>query len=191
MTDTTSIRDILDFWFLPLGDPGHGAQRELWWKSTPELDAEIGRRFGAAFDRAVAGEFDHWARSPDGALALIVLCDQFSRNMHRRTAHAFAGDEKALAIARSALARGYPLLFPISVRVFFYIPFGHSEALADQELACALFATLEDEQSMKSALEHRDVVARFGRFSHRNEALGRASTAEEIEYLKQANRFGQ
>ena len=191
MTDTASIRDILDFWFLPLGDPGHGAKRELWWKSTPELDAEIRQRFGAAFDRAVAGEFDHWARSPEGALALIVLCDQFSRNMHRRSARAFAGDERALATARLALARSYPLAFPIPMRVFFYMPFGHSEALADQELACALFSTFDDDQAMKAALEHRDVVARFGRFSHRNEVLGRASTAEEIEYLKQANRYGQ
>lgn len=191
MTDASSIRDILDFWFLPLGDPGHGAKRELWWTSTPELDAEIRQRFGAPFDRAIAGEFDHWARSPEGALALIVLCDQFSRNMHRRSARAFAGDEKALATARRALAHGYPLIFPMAMRVFFYMPFGHSEALADQELACALFGTLEDDQSTKSALEHRDIVARFGRFSHRNEALGRTSTAEEIEYLKQANRFGQ
>ena len=191
MTDTASIRDILDFWFLPLGDPGYGAERELWWKSTAELDAGIGQRFGAAFDRAAAGAFDHWAKSPEGALALIVLCDQFPRNMRRRTAHAFAGDEKALAIARVALARGYPMLFPMPMRLFFYMPFCHSEALADQELACALFTTLEDEQGMKSALEHRDVVARFGRFPHRNEVFGRVSTAEEIEYLKQANRYGQ
>jgi uncharacterized protein (DUF924 family) len=191
MADTASIRDILDFWFLPLGGPGYGAKRELWWKSTPELDAGIGQRFGAVSDRAVAGAFDHWAKSPDGALALIVLCDQFPRNMRRHTVHAFAGDEKALAIARIALAHGYPLLFAIPIRMFFYMPFGHSEALADQELACTLFATLEDEESMKAALEHRDVVARFGRFPHRNEVLGRVSTAEEIEYLKQANRFGQ
>ena len=191
MTDTTSIRDILDFWFLPLGDLGYGGKRELWWKSTPELDGEIRRLFGAAFDRAVAGELDPWAQSPEGALALIVLCDQFSRNMHRRTARAFAGDEKALAIARLALARSYPLAFPIAMRVFFYMPFGHSEALADQELACALFSTFDDDETMKSALEHRDIVARFGRFSHRNEFLGRTSTEEEIDYLKQANRFGQ
>lgn len=191
MSDTSSIRDILDFWFLPLGDPGYGAKRELWWTGTPELDAEIGQRFGAAFDRALAGEFDFWAGSPEGTLALIVLCDQFSRNIHRRSARAFAGDEKALATARLALARSYPLAFPMPMRAFFYVPFGHSEALADQELACALFSTLEDDQGMKSALEHRDIVARFGRFSHRNEVLGRTSTAEEIEYLRQAKRFGQ
>jgi len=185
------MRDILDFWLLPLDDPGHGAQRELWWKSTPELDAEIRQRFGAAFDRAVAGEFDHWARSPDGALALILLCDQFSRNMHRRSARAFAGDEKALATARLALACSYPLAFTTPMRVFFYLPFGHSEAPADQELAVALFGTIDNDQAMKAALEHHDIIARFGRFPHRNEVLGRESTAEEIEYLKQANRFGQ
>ena len=191
MTEATSIRDILDFWFLPLGDPGHGAKRELWWESTPELDAEIRQRFGGAFERAIAGELGSWANSPDGALALIVLCDQFSRNMHRRSARAFAGDATALAAARLALARGYPLMFSLPMRVFFFMPVGHSEALADQELACALFTTLEDEENMKSAIEHRDIVARYGRFSHRNEVLDRPSTAEEIEYLKQAKRFGQ
>ncbi|MBX9942852.1 MAG: DUF924 domain-containing protein [Reyranella sp.] len=191
MTDRPSIRDILDFWFLPLGDPGHGRRREVWWKATPEFDAAIAARFGAAVEQAIAGGLDAWRESPDGALALIVLCDQFPRNLFRRTARAFAGDGHARATARLALARFYPVGFVPAIRTFFYLPFEHSEALADQELCCALCAALGEPDTLKYAREHRDVVARFGRFPHRNEALGRPSTAEELEYLKDANRFGQ
>jgi uncharacterized protein (DUF924 family) len=163
----------------------------MWWKSTPELDAEIKGRFGSLHGRAVAGELDGWANSPDGALALILLCDQFSRNMHRRSARAFSGDAKAIETARLALARFYPAVFPRDIRPFFYMPFQHSETLADQELACALFAALGGEDGTKYAIAHRDIVARFGRFPHRNEVLGRQSTAEELDYLKTADRFGQ
>lgn len=191
MTASPSIRDILDFWFLPLDHPDHGKPRELWWSGPAEFDTEIRERFAAALDRAVGGGFDHWQKSPDGALALILLCDQFPRNMHRRSARAFAGDAKGLDAARLALARAYPAAFNVTMRLFFYLPFQHSEQLADQDLGCALFAAFDDEETMKHAIEHRDVVVRFGRFPHRNEALGRACTAEELEYLKAANRFGQ
>ena len=191
MSHASSIRDILDLWFLPLDDPAHGQVREIWWDSTPELDAEIRARFATVLDQAIAGALDGWAGSPDGALALILLCDQFSRNMHRRSARAFSGDAKAIETARLALARFYPAAFPRDVRTFFYMPFQHSEALADQELACALFAALGGEDSTKYAIAHRDIVARFGRFPHRNEVLGRPSTAEELDYLKTADRFGQ
>jgi uncharacterized protein (DUF924 family) len=191
VSDTAAIRDILDFWLLPLGDPGHGKPREMWWNSTPELDAEIGAKFGALLPKAQAGGLDGWAHSPDGALALIVLCDQFSRNIHRKTASAFATDAKALQIARFSLARFYPAAFPLGVRLFFYMPFQHSEELADQELCCALFQALGDAENDKYAIDHRDIVARFGRFPHRNDVLGRTCTPEELEYLKTANRFGQ
>jgi uncharacterized protein (DUF924 family) len=191
VTDTASIRDILDFWFLPLGDPEHGKPREVWWKSTPELDAEISRRFGTLLDKAVAGALDYWRNSPDGALALILLCDQFSRNMHRRTAHAFSGDAKARETARYALARNYPAAYNNDVRLFFFMPLQHSEDLGDQDFCCALFANLGDGTNAKYATDHRDIVARFGRFPHRNEVLGRTSTAEELDYLKTADRFGQ
>jgi uncharacterized protein (DUF924 family) len=189
--DVQSIRDILDFWFLPLGDPGHGKARKFWWDSTLEIDAEIGSRFGALFDRAIAGELDAWRRSPDGALALILLCDQFSRNMHRRTGRAFSGDAKARETARYAFARNYPAAYSSDMRVFFYMPFQHSEDLGDQDFCCALFATLENEDNQNYALRHRNIVARFGRFPHRNEVMGRTSTAEELDYLKTADRFGQ
>ena len=191
MTDSPSIRDVLDFWFLPLADPAHGKPREIWWKGPAEFDAEIRDRFGAAFDRAVDGVFDSWRQSPDGALAHIILCDQFPRNMHRKTARAFAGDAKALETAQLALARFYPTAFNLTMRLFFYMPFQHSEALVDQELGCALFAAFEDEETIKHAVEHRDVIQRFGRFPHRNDALGRVCTPDELDYLKTGNRYGQ
>lgn len=185
------IRDILDFWFLPAGHPEHGKPRDIWWKSTPEFDAEIRQRFGALLDRAVAGELSHWTDSPEGALALIILCDQFPRNIHRKSVEAYRGDATALAAARAAVARGYHATLPSALRTFFFTPFHHSEALADQEMAVALFETLDDPEGRKYGRGHRDVVARFGRFPHRNEVLGRASTAAEIEYLKTAERYGQ
>jgi uncharacterized protein (DUF924 family) len=191
MNDSPSIRDILDFWFLPLSDPAHGMPREVWWKAPPEFDAEIRDRFSAIFDHAIDGALDSWRQSPDGALALILLCDQFPRHMYRKTARAFAGDAKALEIARFALARAYPAAFNAAMRLFFYMPFQHSESLADQAMGCALFAAFDDEETMKHASEHREVIARFGRFPHRNEVLGRPCTAEELAYLKDAPRYGQ
>jgi uncharacterized protein (DUF924 family) len=191
VTDTSSIRDILEFWLLPLDDPGYGKARELWWNGTPELDVEITGKFGALLIKADAGRLDPWANSPDGALALILLCDQFSRNIHRKTARAFATDAKARSISRIALARFYPAAFPHDVRLFFYMPFQHSEELADQELCCTLFQALGNADNDKYAIDHRDIVAKYGRFPHRNDVLGRTSTPEELEYLKTANRFGQ
>src|SRR5260370_31073068 len=152
MPSCPSIRDVLDFWFLPLGDPGHGKPREIWWKGPAEFDAEIRDRFGAAFDRAVDGAFDFWRQSPDGALAHIILCDQFPRNMHRKTARAFAGDGKALETARLALARFHPAAFNLTMRIFFYLPFHHSQALSDQELGCALLAPFDHDENVKPAV---------------------------------------
>ena len=130
-----TIRDVLDFWFLPLDHPDHGKPRDIWWGGPAEFDAEIRAHFSAAFERAIEGGLDHWRHSPDGALALILLCDQFPRNMHRRSAHAFAGDKKALEVARVALARSYPRAYNITMRLFFYMPFQHSESLTDQSCA--------------------------------------------------------
>ena len=187
----TTIRDVIDEWFLPLDDPGYGQKRELWWQSTPAFDADLRTRFGAASARAIAGELDAWTKSPDGALALVILTDQVPRNIHRRSARAFAGDAKARSVAREALARHYPAAYPVPIRQFFYMPFEHSEDMADQELSCVLFDSCNDPESLRFAILHRDIVARFGRFPHRNEVLGRASTNDELDYLKDAERFGQ
>ena len=191
MTSTPSIRDVLDFWFLPLDHPEHGKLREVWWQGPAEFDAEIRERFSPAFERAIEGGLDHWRQSPDGALALILLCDQFPRNIHRGSARAFDGDAKAMETAHVALARFYPAAFGLTLRAFFYMPFQHSESLSDQELGCALFAPFNNPEMMKYATWHRDIIARFGRVPHRNDALGRVCTDEELEYLKNANRFGQ
>ncbi len=189
--NSQSIRDILDYWFLPLDDPDHGKPREIWWNSTPEFDAESRTRFAALVDKAIAGALDPWRKSPDGALALVLLCDQFPRNIHRRSARAFSGDAKARETARFAIAHNYPAAYVRDMRMFFFMPFQHSETLTDQELCCALFASLGDEENEKYANDHRDIVARFGRFPHRNEVLGRECTPEELDYLKTAKRFGQ
>ena len=189
--DSQSIREILDFWFLPLDDPEHGKPRKIWWDSTPEFDAESRTRFGALVEKAIAGGLDPWCKSPDGALALVLLCDQFPRNIHRRTVRAFSGDATARETARFAIAHNYPAAYVRDMRMFFFMPFQHSEELADQEFCCALFATLGDENNDKYANDHRDIVARFGRFPHRNEVLGRECSPEELDYLKTAKRFGQ
>ena len=188
---TDSIRDILDFWFLPLAEPEHGKPREIWWKSTPEFDDEIRRRFGMLVENAIAGGLDAWRKSPDGALALAILCDQFTRNIHRRTIRAYSGDVKARETARFALAHNYPAVYAPDMRVFFYTPLHHSEELGDQELCITLMAMLDDGTNNKRGVGHRDIVARFGCFPHRNAVLGRASTAEELDYLRTAERYGQ
>ena len=191
MNDSPSIRDILDFWFLPLDDPEHGKPRKIWWGGPAEFDAEIRSRFGDLLERAIGGGLDHWQKSPDGALALILLCDQFPRNMHRRSARAFCGDAKARETARLAVARNYPAAFNLDMRLFFYRPFQHSESLEDQKIGCALFEAFHSEDMQKHATDHLNVVLRFGRFPHRNEVLGRDCTDDELEFLKTANRFGQ
>jgi uncharacterized protein (DUF924 family) len=180
MTESPSIRDILEFWFLPLDHPDHGKQRDTWWAGPPEFDAEIRERFSASVEQAIAGGLDHWRQSPDGALALILLCDQFPRNIHRGSARAFEGDAKAMETAHVALARFYPAAFGLTLRAFFYMPFQHSESLSDQELGCALFAPFNNPDMMKYAIWHRDIIARFGRFPHRNAMLGRAPRPDEV-----------
>ena len=155
---TAAIRDILDFWFLPLDEPEHGKPRRIWWESTPEFDAESRTRFGALVDRAIAGELDAWRKSPDGALALVLLCDQFPRNIHRRTARAFSGDAKARETARFAIARDYPAAYGNDMRMFFFMPFQHSESLSDQEFCCALFASLGNADNDKYAIEHLSLI---------------------------------
>ncbi len=163
----------------------------MWWNGRPELDAEIRMRFGGLVESAIAGNLNHWRKSPDGALALTLLCDQFTRNIFRKSARAFAGDATAREIARHAIANNYPSAYPADIRLFFFMPFQHSEDLGDQDFCCTLFATLGNPDNDKFAIEHRDIVARFGRFPHRNEVLGRDCTADELEYLKTAKRFGQ
>lgn len=187
--------ELLRFWFGDGLDSTSTAEAQavLWWGRDPATDELLQERFGAAASAAAAGVLDHWTGSPRGRLALILLLDQLPRAIHRGTPAAFATDAKALETARRGLASAADRLLRPIERVFFYLPFEHSERLADQDLSVALFRGLRDalpEQQrgpfttfLDFAERHREVIARFGRFPHRNVVLGRVSTAEEIEFL--------
>jgi uncharacterized protein (DUF924 family) len=184
MTSVTPA-GILAFWF---GPPPH-ATRDVWFRKDPAFDAAIQERFGAAVAAALSGEFATWDATPHGALARVILLDQFTRNLHRGTALAFAGDAQALAIAKQAIARGFDRELDRFERWFLYLPFEHSEDAAMQQRSLALFGQLAAETGDLTPLEwaekHADVVRRFGRYPHRNTILGRTSTAEERAFLAQ------
>ncbi|HET7883132.1 MAG TPA: DUF924 family protein [Acetobacteraceae bacterium] len=171
--------EVLEFWFA--GDPA--THREEWFQRTDAFDTACGR-FTAALREARSGAFDHWTATPRGTLALIILLDQFSRNLHRNSPEAFAADPKARDIARAAIAGAADQSLGPVERMFVYLPFEHSENLADQDYSVQLFTPL-GEDMVRYAEEHRDVIRRFGRFPHRNAALGRVSTQEELDYLAQ------
>ena len=182
--------EVLDFWFGAPGSAEHGRPRQFWFSKSDATDALIRERFGAAVDAALRGRLDPWADDDDArsALALILLLDQFTRNIFRDTARAFAGDAAALAVARRLVGDGrHRRLAPVE-RWFAYLPFEHSEAIDDQHESLRLFGELADEgmtEPLAWARKHYEIIARFGRYPHRNAALGRASTAEEIEFLRQ------
>lgn len=177
--------EVLDFWF----PPGVSGERPEWFRKDPTFDREIRERFGTALAAGLAGAFGDWCTSARGALARIVLLDQYTRNAFRDTPAAFAGDPAALATAEDAIARGFDRELGPHERGFMYMPFEHSESLVIQERSAALFAGLAADTGLDGPLpwaqRHRDIVRRFGRFPHRNDILGRASTPEEIEFLKE------
>lgn len=185
---------ILQFWFGedPLKPLEH---QSLWFSKQPQNDEIIRQMFGPMLDEASTGAYDDWVKTPDGALALVVLCDQFSRHIHRDDALAFASDDRALKTAQMAIEQGFDLKYTFVERCFLYLPFEHSEDLAMQERAVELFRELfratqtEEEgrfvaEALEYAIRHRDVIARFGRFPHRNETLGRETSRVEREFLK-------
>ncbi len=174
--------EVLDFWF------ALGGRDKRWFLKDPAFDADVATRFLALHEEAARGALAHWMEKPASCLALIVLLDQFPRNMFRGTARAFDTDALALRAAESAIAAGHDARLPPVQRLFLYLPFEHSESLEDQERACALTKPLaqfaETDDAYRYALLHRDIISRFGRFPHRNAALGRESTVEEEEFLK-------
>lgn len=183
-------RSILDFWFLPAGDPRHGRYRPAWFRRDEAFDAAIRSRFGADVEAALAGTLQPDPGSADEVLAAILLLDQFTRNLFRGTARAFAGDAQALALASTLVASGRDKNLPPLRRWFVFMPFEHSEALIDQERSVALFDALRREAQDPAfdmahdyALRHRAAIERFGRFPGRNAILGRASTPEETAAL--------
>jgi len=183
-------QEVLDFWFGASGSAGFGQPRSVWFTKDAAFDRQIAVRFGTALEAALAGGLRAWDATVPGALARIVVLDQFTRNVLRDTARAFAGDAQAREAARALVDTGRDRsLLPVQ-RAFVYLPFEHAEDAALQDESVRLFARLaQDEPACASmhdyALRHQAVIARFGRFPHRNAALGRASTPEEIAFLRQ------
>lgn len=174
---TEQAGDVLRFWF-------EETPVELWFKNDPVFDDAIRARFGALHADAAAGGCADWMATADGALALIIVLDQFSRNLYRGSPQAFACDARGRAVADQAIERGFDLAVPGDRRIFYYLPFEHSEDLADQDRCCRLvLERICDEKYLGYALRHHAVIARFGRFPHRNRVIGRPSTADEDAYL--------
>ena len=176
-----SADDVLAFWL------GAGPQR--WFEKDEAFDAAIRERFAMTYDDAAAGLLGTWEASPEGALALVIVLDQFPRNMFRGSARSYAADPLARAVADRAIARGFDRQVTMPGRAFFYLPFEHSEDLADQERSVALMRETGDADQVEWALLHADIIRRFGRFPHRNAVLGRATTPEEQAFLD-AGGFG-
>lgn len=175
-------QDIIDFWFAD-------ATRKLWFDSTPEFDAELERRFEQTWDRARRGELDDWMQTATGCVALAIVLDQFPLNMFRGSAESYSTEVQAREVARVAIERGFDSGLETAHKAFLYMPFMHSEALEDQQRALRLFDQPGLESNLRFARHHHDIVARFGRFPHRNAVLGRDSTADEIAYLNSKQAF--
>jgi len=179
----SSPREILQFWFSERA-------RALWFEKDAAFDADIRDRFGPLVHQAQMGAFDAWRSSADGALALLLLLDQFARNIHRGEAKAFLGDDRARTVADEAVRRGFDQRYPFPDRIFFYLPFEHCETLANQDRFIALLEGCVREfgevaaEYLEYGHHHRTIIKRFARFPHRNEALSRETTEEEAEFLK-------
>lgn len=187
-----SIDAILRFWFgVPqTPDSQYSQRRKYWFGKNPEFDRSIHDRFYFLYEQADSGELDNWQATPQGSLALILLFDQFPRNMFRDTPRAFATDAKALSIAKQSIAQAFDRALEPIQRVFIYLPLEHSENLDDQRQCVWLFEALTAESPeladcLDYALRHQAIIERFGRFPHRNRILDRPSTPAETEFLKQ------
>lgn len=186
---TPEAREVLDFWFGKPGEEGHDEYREAWFQKDAAFDNEVKERFSGLYERAARGELDGWRDEAQSCLALIIVLDQFPRNMFRGDPRTYATDEKALELARYARERGLDRELPPVRRHFVYMPFMHSESVEDQRLSVELFEALAREPGATDVTEyargHAKIVERFGRFPHRNAILGRETTAEEAEFLKE------
>lgn len=172
-------QEVIEFWFEEL-------KPAQWWRKDVQLDELIRQRFLNVHTRAKQGELSPWRSSAKGCLAEIIVLDQFSRNLFRGTADAFASDAQALALANEALEKGFDQTLTVNEKSFLYMPFMHSESMSVHERALELFSQAGLEGSMRSERQHFEIIQRFGRYPHRNLALGRESTAQEREFLTQA-----
>lgn len=189
--------EIISFWF-DHPEVKKGGHAPMWWKKDPEVDAEIQQRFEDDVEKAKAGGYDDWVGTPEGVLALVLLLDQFTRNIYRDSPEAFSGDELALRVSRSAVEQNLDLELPLLQRAFLYMPLEHAEDDAAQEESIAAFKRLVADAAdtpyaeaaegfLEFAHSHKVIIDHYGRYPHRNEILGRESTPEEIEFLKQPN----
>ena len=189
-----SAQDVLDFWFGPPGSAGHGRTRAEWFRKDPVFDARIADRFAPLVQAGQSGGLLDWEPGETGdarvALALLIVLDQFPRNLYRGDARSFDGDARALDVASRLVAAGLDRQLLGVERQFVYLPFEHAESLAEQDRSVRLFAQLGQDDPAQAGLlawaeRHRVIVQRFGRFPHRNAALGRTSTPEEVAFLQQ------
>ena len=185
MSESASAYDVLNFWFGAPGSVLHGKPRGEWFKKSAEFDAQIRERFLPLYEKAQRGELNNWHESPLTLLALIIVLDQFPRNMFRDTPRAFATDAMALECARRMTDRHWDLRLNSVERQFVYLPFEHAEDMDAQRSCMRLFEALGNPDLVEWARKHFVIIERFGRFPHRNAILGRASTPAEIEFLKQ------
>ena len=184
MSNEAPARDgykgVLDFWFVQ-------SQPSQWWQKDQAFDRLISDTFGLLHSQAVAGELWTWRENPQGALAEILILDQFSRNIFRNLPQAFAADSQALVLSQIAVAQGFDQQLPKLERSFLYMPYMHSESLIIHQQAVKLFEQLDNQQSLDFEIQHKKIIERFGRYPHRNRILGRVSNQEEVNFLKQAN----
>ena len=178
--DDDLIQEIIDFWFAD-------DVKQKWFKSTPEFDGLIRQRYEETWELARAGTYDHWEQESESALALVIILDQFPLNMFREDARQYSTEAHARKIAGGAINRGLDNQLEAAQKAFLYLPFMHSESLEDQERSVALYQQAGLDENLKYAQHHREIIKRFGRFPHRNRFLGRESSVEEMEYLKNAN----
>jgi uncharacterized protein (DUF924 family) len=184
----TRVDEVLDFWFGREDEPGYGAFREAWFTKDPEFDKLVRDRFETLYEAAAAGELDDWKEEARSCLALVILLDQFPRNMFRGEPRSYATDHKALAATEFAVDHAIDRELPEFQRTFLYMPFMHSENLEYQRRSVELFRGLgnsDPQDSADYAVRHMQIIERFGRFPHRNEVLGRRTTPEEAEFLTQ------
>ncbi|HSI59781.1 MAG TPA: DUF924 family protein [Ideonella sp.] len=190
MINELAAQDVLDFWFGPSNEPAYGRTRPAWFRKDPAFDAQIRERFSPLIEQALAEGLPSWRQRPQSALAEVIVLDQFTRNSFRDSPRAFAGDAIALSSAKTMVASGqHAALLPVQ-RQFAYLPFEHSEDVADQIESLRLFEQLGRQAPafadlLEWARRHHEIVARFGRFPHRNAILGRENTPEEAEFLLQ------
>ena len=178
----TTAQTLIDFWFSP-------RVAKLWFNSTPAFDDELRERFAETYQAGYHGELDDWEATALGALALVILFDQIPLNIFRKQPQSFATEARAREVAARAIARGFDAELDDPQKAFLYMPYMHSEKLADQDTSVDLFTRAGLKNNLRFAQHHREIVRRFGRFPHRNEILGRQSTAEEVAWLASKDAF--